>query len=714
VQIERRIAPFWRGLNDHESDWTEHQLVAAARGLPIPAADEEPPEDPARHQSTEQVSNPNVQNLTVPITSRSQSAASDVSANLSPSHPAFALDSPISPLTASPPTTSSPFKAKSKTLASLSTSSKNPAHADIVPREIQLPKDPYVNGQALEAYLYKDASECPICFLYYPPYLNKTRCCDQPICSECFVQIKRPDPHPPEHEHADPANPTPPPPAEQTDPETLVSEPACCPYCQQPEFGVTFESPPFRRGLAYANGGLSNVTSAMSSSSSINSVGSPGLHPVHSNRRRTTSVSANDSTVITTDRVRPDWATKLANARSQAARRSAAATALHTAAYLMGNGVGTEGRTFGFSRTSRFSRYRGDSDSGSATPGGEAGSSRISPYAALSERRAMLSEDRDNGPTSTRRRPRVEDIEEMMMMEAIRLSLVAEEEQKKKKEKEDKKEAKKKDKEDKKKEKAARKSIYGNSSASGSALSLSLPFTGRKRGNSASSNLKREPTIEEGKGKGVHRGDEGSSQSLSNALGNSAQDFGRPASSSSMKRHLDAGTVTLAETALPSPTATAPEKPSHLRQMSNVSSPASSFMESGEGSVRNENEAQTSSNASGTDLGRLVDETPPGESMFNFNSLVGNMIDENEENEKAGSIYLEQRDQIGSTAGPSTSSAGVGLDESVATLKADAPATATPEVTITPGTPLASPGDSGSKQLGESMFETREQTGVTQ
>lgn len=29
---------------------------------------------------------------------------------------------------------------------------------------------------------------------YYPPLINTSRCCDQPICTECFVQIKRADP----------------------------------------------------------------------------------------------------------------------------------------------------------------------------------------------------------------------------------------------------------------------------------------------------------------------------------------------------------------------------------------------------------------------------------------------------------------------------------------------------------------------------------------
>src|SRR5205814_1664603 len=133
-----------------------------------------------------QSSESNLQSSTVPISSRSPSYNSDTSGNPSPTHPAFSLPSPASPLSPSN-NSSSPFRPRSKTLASLATSSRNNSQADMTPREIQLPKDPYVNGIPIEAFLYKDATECPICFLYYPPYLNRTRCCDQPICSECFV-----------------------------------------------------------------------------------------------------------------------------------------------------------------------------------------------------------------------------------------------------------------------------------------------------------------------------------------------------------------------------------------------------------------------------------------------------------------------------------------------------------------------------------------------
>jgi len=743
LMIERRMAPFWRGLDDFKEEWTEHQLVAAGRGLPIPAADEIPSDDLTRPLSPESAnpSNHNLQNLMPPISSRSHSTASDASATLSPSHPAFSnASSPSSPSPA-PAHSSSPFRPRSKTLASLTNASKNISSSEIVPREIQLPKDPYVNGQAIEVYLYKDAAECPICFMYYPPYLNKTRCCDQPICSECFVQIKRPDPHPPEHH--DPSNPAPPPTEANVDPEALVSEPACCPYCQQSEFGVTYEHPPFRRGLAYANAknGLGNVSSAMSSSTSINSTGaSPMLSP-SANRRRTISISANASTVITTDKVRPDWSTKLQSARNHLARRSAAATALHTAAYLIGNGATVDQRSFGFSGRNRFGRsHRGENSpgtSGAATPSPT--TNEPTPRSVSDQLHLMRREAQESG--GARNRSRMEDLEEMMMMEAIRQSLAAEEERKKKMEKEAAKEAKKKAKEDKKKEKKEKR-VYGSgaSSASGSALSLSLPSLGigRRRGNSGASNLQREVTLEdpeapESKGKEVDR----SPPSAPSASSSSAPiDFPRSGSGYGFPgaRHLDTSTLaTINDSHQSSASPTAPDKPSHLRQMSNASSPASSFVESVPGSLRNDFNTHGSSstidspNASGVNLTAGNANTDGGDagpdSLFNFQSLATMISQDSKEDKEDAARHIEHLD--GETSGQNTHAQNLipKLEESVATLKVNGSTTntngdainsaqleqerTTPKVMITPETPAAmNHGDDDGKQLGWSADST--------
>jgi hypothetical protein len=66
------------------------------------------------------------------------------------------------------------------------------------------------------ADLYRDPIECPICFLYYPRNINYAKCCRQPICTECVLQIKRSD---------------------------TSTTSANCPYCVQPDFGIFYVSP---------------------------------------------------------------------------------------------------------------------------------------------------------------------------------------------------------------------------------------------------------------------------------------------------------------------------------------------------------------------------------------------------------------------------------------------------------------------------------------
>ncbi|PYI06257.1 hypothetical protein BO78DRAFT_121286 [Aspergillus sclerotiicarbonarius CBS 121057] len=621
LMIERRLAPFWRGLNDFSDSWTEHQLMAAARGLPIPPPDEIPPEleyknPPKAAEDAKEASDAAaVQYLMVPITSRSQSYGSDASQSSTPAH---SLPSPTSPIASG--TSSSPlFRSRAKTLASLTTP-RHGIQSDPASREIQLPRDPFVNGQPIEAYLYKDAAECPICFLYYPPYLNRTRCCDQPICSECFVQIKRPDPHPPEHGDANPDSV----PTEGGEhPESqdcqLVSEPSACPFCVQPEFGVTYAPPPFRRGLAYASDPSSrpNITSPLSSTSSLSS----GNTPI-TGRRRATSLSANDPTVITTDRIRPDWAQKLANARAHAARRSAAATALHTAAYLMhSNGTGSDSRNFGLGRRSVM-RRNGAPEAQNAT--GRTGSPALQALAFLTDRRGAGHEtdSAEEGPGNivpprhSSRRNRIDDLEEMMMMEAIRLSLASEEERRKKEEKEAKKEAKRKEKEAKKADKVARKTGLTSNNASSSALDV--PPDGRLgRVTSSTSSIAGEEAVSAGKGKEVDR------------VSPSAPVGVPPAGSSAAAEGFQPPSVSVApadqpQSMSPSPIVQSSSKeitrPSHLRHVSSASSSFSSLVES-------MTEDPVGSHASAEGAG------PFAEPLFNFRSLAAVIGDEEKDDE---------------------------------------------------------------------------------
>ncbi|KAH9871773.1 SNF1-interacting protein [Plenodomus biglobosus] len=632
LQIERRLAPFWKGLDDHEDTWTEHQLVAVVKGLPLPAADDIPPEEPPRpanHLSpawNPRSSEPNLNNLTVPMGSRSMSQNSDRS-NFSPSNPTFSLPSPISPISTNS-ASGTTFRGRAKTLASLATGSRNTSQTDVGPQEMKLPQDPYVNGQRVEAFLYKNASECPICFMFYPPHLNKTRCCDQAICSECFVQIKRPDPHTPEH-HGD-AEATP---AEPEEEINLVSEPATCPFCKMPEFGVTYEAPPFRRGLVYNFQGHHSLASAASAMSSTTSLNSPGTAPT--GRRRATSLAVNDKAVVTTDMVRPDWAKKLADARAHALRRAAAATALHNAAYMMGNIQQQESR-FVLGRRRRMFGTDSAGSSGVGTPRREG--------EASSGRGAENSGDLFPARLSSRRGNRIDDLEELMMMEAIRLSLAAEEDRKRRDEKEAareaKKEGKKKAKETKKVARAQRQigsgfhpievdglgdAGAGSSSAAGKGKEID------RSGGSAGFNPLTEPTSTINTAQSV----DGAQRHLEDSRAH----FQRERSSTGNSASSDP-----ANNELPS------QHRSALRNLSEASSSASSFAESFHDSLQHDSNhlAPGSSyghSPSGSGLSLNQGEMPPNgtsgsEPMFNFKSLADAITPE-EQAKDAGPQYIE-------------------------------------------------------------------------
>lgn len=682
-------------------------MVAAATGRPIPAADAIPSEDQYGSHTMKDLktdSSKNVNNLTVPITSRSPSYNSDSSSNLSVPSPGLPSPGPTLPA-ATPSSGSALFRGRAKTLASLTTSSKNP-QSEMTPKEMSLPKDPFVNGQPIEAYLYKDAMECPICFLYYPPYLNKTRCCDQTICSECFVQIKRPDPHPPEH--GDTLVAAPPDDADSRDTDgdsSLVSEPAACPFCVQPEFGVTYEPPSFRRGLIYVNQApshpLNKASSAMSSSSSLASAmsGAERLSTTSVNRRRTTSISATSPAVITTDRIRPDWHQKLAGARAHAARRSAAATALHTAAYLMGNRNDADSRGFGaFGRRNILRRTSGN-DSSIGT-----GASHAHMLALMSDRYAGSSGGRGDmnstpegepstiaSPRGSSRRSRMEDLENMMMMEAIRLSLASEEERRKREEKEAKKEAKKKDKENKKAEKVARKAGVYLTSANHSSAGFESPT-------SESSPVHEDFPSNLGKGKGIqppipeHSSEKSPVVKAFPATGTALSTTDSAADSA--HGHLKRARAQLQPgDALPSliSHSSNPYRPSHLRKLSNASSSGSSVGDSAVASLNNDfgrsnSSFEASPNSSGVNIiprgatqNTYTPGTPPGggagmEPMFNFRSLAA-MVGEDEKAESLAQVdqenSVDERPHSRPRGGESSTSMALGSDmgDSLATLR---------------------------------------------
>lgn len=246
------------------------------------------------------------------------------------------------------------------------------------------PCSPYLFSKDLFLKLYRNASECPICFLSYPPYLNVSRCCLQPICTECFVQIKRLDPHPPHDDTSQQEGNSGSTPGSNANslPHTLISEPAHCPYCAMPDFGVTYDPPsdirvgiegikPSEYHLLHKKRQLIDKPQIKSSHSSSNSH-LTGLHansergleealqehdtgkgteavskdlyqPVKQSKRRS-SLASDAVGVITIDMIRPDWEQKLISARNKLARKAATASAIHASNLIIDQGSTLDAR----------------------------------------------------------------------------------------------------------------------------------------------------------------------------------------------------------------------------------------------------------------------------------------------------------------------------------------------------------------------------------
>ncbi|KAJ7219108.1 hypothetical protein GGX14DRAFT_434654 [Mycena pura] len=308
--IARRLAPFYRPLEDYDESWDDDQILAA-RKPPPEVEGEQPPPPP-------------------------------------------------------PPPTKAPKR----------------------PGTLKEPSKP-------EAAVYRGAVECPICFLYYPPNINHSRCCDQAICTECFVQIKR------------------------NEPTTthLVSEPAACPYCVQDNFGVVYTSPPWRAGIG------SEGTSSLWSDSPkgfSRSIETSTPYPTH--KRRQKSFSADSPDVVLTDHIRPDWEAKLAAVRAAVARRANRRIVMRQ----VGDRLIPVGVTSG--RVHALSPEEAAQAEGSADGTG-------------SRRSRRRQQPPPNGNLEQFMGMGGSELEELMIMEAMRLSLIDHEEQQRKEAEEKKKAA---------------------------------------------------------------------------------------------------------------------------------------------------------------------------------------------------------------------------------------------------------------------------------
>ncbi|KAI8143987.1 hypothetical protein BJV82DRAFT_91700 [Fennellomyces sp. T-0311] len=174
-----------------------------------------------------------------------------------------------------------------------------------------------------EKMLYNDAIECPICFLYYPSNINYSRCCDQPICTECFVQIKRP-------------------------PESQTT-PATCPFCMQENFGVIYTPPSWSESLK-----SSDSTAPAGSSQGSPRHTTSGISNDARPRRQT--ISHQSPGVVLVDHVRPHW-NRAPAATTRSSRSNSSAAQLRTVPTAPGMYSTRQGRSASSAATSEYNQF---------------------------------------------------------------------------------------------------------------------------------------------------------------------------------------------------------------------------------------------------------------------------------------------------------------------------------------------------------------------
>nr|CAG8576847.1 2537_t:CDS:2 [Entrophospora candida] len=195
--------------------------------------------------------------------------------------------------------------------------------------------------KTLETQLYKGAVECPICFLR-------------------------------------PENGT----------LGANNSPAVCPFCVEPNFGVCYKPPPFSNGIGSENVNNNSSPSLSSTNTSFNTSSSDS-------KSRRKSVSHKDPEVVTSDQIRPDWATRVVLQRQPLTPR-------------------------------RLPNLNSPGNPRRFVPRPNPPTGAIVPPSASTNSRRNLTPDADYSRYLAAMRMGT-DLEELMVMEAIRLSLVEQE-----------------------------------------------------------------------------------------------------------------------------------------------------------------------------------------------------------------------------------------------------------------------------------------------
>ncbi|KAM0792449.1 hypothetical protein ACM66B_005126 [Microbotryomycetes sp. NB124-2] len=353
---DRRLAPFFLGLQDFDEQWHEDQVIEALQ-------------DAERHAN---------QNLRDALQAAIQNVA----------------DAEAQQQTAPPGTRKSKEAAQQVAQAA---ANRERLHEIIKHRDKRGGTGmPHLSKAEQARHYTAKATECPICFLYYPPNMVHTRCCDQPICTECFVQIKRAEP----------------------DATHLESEPAACPYCMEPNFGCVYFREPTRPVLQQPQG-----------SDNSSGISIEGVTTETRPKPRRKSFAHTDKDVVTTDQIHPDWEAKLEAVKAAVARRANRRIVFRQVGdRLIPVGV-TSGRSSdGANPTmstatlppgfmAQVAAAMDASNSGSSSSGRRSARRRTQELGQYLQSMGI-----DTGP----------DLEEMMVEEAMRLSLLEDEERQRK------------------------------------------------------------------------------------------------------------------------------------------------------------------------------------------------------------------------------------------------------------------------------------------
>ncbi|KAI8819256.1 uncharacterized protein EV422DRAFT_123028 [Fimicolochytrium jonesii] len=452
---ERRLAPFYKGLSDAEEaeKLTAEAEAAASKQSATASSSSIAANNP---QMRSPVSSPTGTPIREdpPTLIRSASRATAINKRTSMSAADLSKDSWGRRISHERQGSISSFSLKGKRSASLPNQLVQQQQYLQQQQQQQQQQQEEVSLIPLEG-LYKWAVECPICFLYYPSNINYSRCCDQPICTECFVQIKRSE-------------------------STL--EPAACPFCVETNFGILYYTPgspehekklleahpddhaaivasghgarmdylAARRASAIStasgipgDGTSSSTTDKRESTGDLTTTGSPTSETGPSDFlvppttapapfKRRASVSHKSALVVTSDELRPDWLRK----QQQLALVRAANQRRHTISSLGSNG-GTRRVRHLFLENDRdlasaAAAAAGLVESMTGSEGGGAASATAGDSAANGRARGARGD-------SSRRRARTNadmgfnyieamrnmgaDLEELMLMEAIRRSL---------------------------------------------------------------------------------------------------------------------------------------------------------------------------------------------------------------------------------------------------------------------------------------------------